>query len=77
MRWVLVLFLVLLSIPVAQVTADAWYGRRGPEFLVVPAPSDGEAGARAARSSFAPVRHSRFRLYDPLAPLFPPHAKTS
>jgi hypothetical protein len=77
MRWVLVLFLVLLSIPVAQVAADAWYGRPGPELLGAPLSSDGEVDARTARTSFAPVRHSRFRLYDPLTPLFPPHARTS
>ena len=77
MRWVLVFFLVLLSVPVAQVTADAWYGRPGPEFLIARASADAEAGPRAVRSTFAPVRHSRLRLYDPLAPLFPPRAKTS
>jgi hypothetical protein len=79
MRWVVVLFLVLLSIPVAQVAADAWYGRPGPELLMVPANGAAaeEDASRGAHSNFAPARHSRYRLYESFAPLFPPHTKTS
>ena len=34
MRWVIALFVALLSIPVAQVAADAWNERPGPQFSV-------------------------------------------
>jgi hypothetical protein len=36
MRWVIALFVALLSIPVAQVAADAWNDRAGPQFSVRP-----------------------------------------
>jgi hypothetical protein len=70
MRWVLALFLALLSIPVAQVAADAWNGRPGPRLSVMQPP------AAADGSHFAVTRHRHYRLYDPLAPWLPIRAKT-
>ena len=69
MRWVVALFLALLSIPVAQVAADAWSGRPGPELLA--------AGPRAEGSKLAPDRHSRHLLDESYSPWFPSRAKAS
>ncbi|HLH97307.1 MAG TPA: hypothetical protein VKW08_19520 [Xanthobacteraceae bacterium] len=73
MRWVVALFVALLSIPVAQVVADGWYGRPGPELLVVPAYGAGTEERtlpRAEHPNFNPARHSRYRLYGSFAPWF-------
>lgn len=68
MRWVVAFFLALVSIPVAQVTADAWEGRPGPHVSVVVF-SHSVSGIDLAKT-----RH--YRLYDPFAPWFPSRAKT-
>jgi hypothetical protein len=66
MRWVVAFFLALVSIPVAQVAADAWEGRPGPHVSVVFShPVDG--------IDVAKTHHHR--LYDPFAPWFPGKAK--
>jgi hypothetical protein len=70
MKWVFALFLALLSIPVAQVAADAWNGRPGPR-LSVTAPRAVESG-----TDFAATRHRHYRLYDPFSPWLPSRAKT-
>jgi hypothetical protein len=70
MRWIIALFLALLSIPLAQVAADAWNGRPGPHLSVIVPHADGGHAVAAAR-------HRHLRLYDPLAPLLPGRAKTS
>ena len=76
MRWVVALFVALLSIPVVQVAADAWYGRPGPELLVAHAYAAAEEDApRAAHPSFGATRRSHYRIYESFAPLFPPHTK--
>jgi hypothetical protein len=69
MRWVIVLFLALLAIPIAQVAADVWTGRPGPQLIILPAHAGNGPDLAAAR-------HRHFRLYDPLAPLLPGRAKT-
>ena len=66
MRWVIALFLALLSIPVVQVAADAWNGRPGPHLSLAPHAGGGP--------DLAASRH--YRLHDPLAPWFPGRAKT-
>ena len=70
MRWVIALFLALLSIPMAQVAADAWNDRPGPQLTV--RTTQGAGG-------LAVSRHRHIRLYDPLAPWLPVsnRAKTS
>jgi len=68
MRLVFAFFLALVSIPVAQVAADAWHGRPGPHVSGVSRPGSGP--------DFAKTRAIHYRLYDPLAPWFPTHAKT-
>jgi hypothetical protein len=70
MRWVIALFLALLSIPVAQVAADAWNGRPGPRFSAMALPH------AAAGPDLAATRHRHFWLYDPIAPRIPSRAKT-
>jgi hypothetical protein len=70
MRWVIAFFLALLSIPVAQVAADAWNGRPGPHFSGMASPRAG------AGPDLATTRHWHFRLYDPIAPRIPSRAKT-
>jgi len=69
MRWVIALFLALLSIPIAQVAADAWSGRPGPRLSVV-SPHAGSG------PELAVTRHRYYRLYDPIAPSLPGRAKT-
>jgi hypothetical protein len=66
MRWVVAFFLALVSVPVAQVAADAWHGRPGPHVSGVRSPGSGP--------DFAKSKH--YRLYDSLAPWFPARAKT-
>ena len=69
MRWVVAFFVALLSIPVAQVAADAWIGRPGPQLSIMsPHPGSGP--------DLAVTRHRYFRLYDPFAPWLPIRAKT-
>ena len=68
MRWVVAFFLALISIPVAQVAADAWNGRGGPHMSALPLRAG--SGPDFARSN----RH--YRLYDPFAPWFSTKAKT-
>jgi hypothetical protein len=70
MKWVIALFIALLSIPVAQVAADAWSGRPGPR-LPVTGPHRAGNGP-----DFAVTRHRLFHLYDPLSPWLPARAKT-
>ena len=70
MRWLVALFLALLSIPLAQIAADAWSGRPGA-YLSVMAPRADSGPALAA------TRHRHLRLYDPLAPWLTGRAKTS
>jgi hypothetical protein len=65
MRWVIAFFIVLVSIPAAQVAVDAWHGRPGLHLSVVPRGPD-----------LAVARRRHFRLYDPIAPWFPSRAKT-
>jgi hypothetical protein len=68
MRWVIALFVALISIPVVQVAADAWNGRPGPQISVSrPQPHGGP--------DLAVTKHHH-RLYDPLAPWVPSRAKT-
>jgi hypothetical protein len=70
MRWVIALFVALLSIPIAQVAADAWNDRPGPQF---------SARHRAGSGpDLAITRHHHLRLYDPIAPWLavPDRAKT-
>jgi hypothetical protein len=74
MRWVIALFLALLSIPVAQVAADAWNGRPGPHFSGI-APYDGSAHAGSG-PDIAVTHHRHYRLYDPFVPWIPSRAKT-
>jgi hypothetical protein len=69
MRWVIALFIALLSIPVVQVAADSRNGRSGPHLSVL-APHAGSGPDLAA------TRHHHYRLHDPLAPWFPGWAKT-
>ena len=69
MRWVIALFVALLSIPVAQVAADAWNGRPGPHV-------SGKAHPPGSGPEIAVTRHHHYRLYDPLAPWIPSHPKT-
>jgi hypothetical protein len=69
MKWVIALFLALLSIPVVQVAADAWSGRPGA-YLSVMRPQAGRG------LDFAVTRHHHFRLYDPIAPWLSGRAKT-
>jgi hypothetical protein len=69
MRWVIALFVALLSIPVAQVAADAWNGRPGPHV-------SGTAHPPGSGPEIAVTRHQHYRLYDPLAPWIPSHPKT-
>jgi hypothetical protein len=71
MRWVIALFVALLSIPVAQVAADAWNGRPGPQ-LTGMRPQPQQSGP-----DLAVTRHHHNRLYDPLSPWLPVRAKTS
>ena len=68
MRWVIALFVALLSIPVIQVAADAWNGRPGPHLSVMLPHVGGDA-------DLAATRHRYYRLYDPLT-WFPGRAKT-
>jgi hypothetical protein len=70
MRWVVALFLALLSIPVAQVAADAWNGRPGPRLSVLPPHAVGSG------PDFAATRHRHYRMYDPFAPWVPSREKT-
>jgi len=69
MRWVVALFLVLLSIPIAQIAADAWSGRPGPRLSVV-------SPHAVSGPDLAVTRHRHYRLYDPIAPWLPDRAKT-
>ena len=71
MRWVIALFLALLSIPLAQVAADAWNGRPGPRVSVMSAHAVGSGPDLAA------TRHRHYRPYDPFASWLPGRAKTS
>jgi hypothetical protein len=70
MKWVIALFVALLSIPVAQVAADAWNDRPGPQFSIHPHAGSG--------SDLAITRRHNLRLYDPIAPWLavPYRAKT-
>jgi hypothetical protein len=70
MRWMIALFLALLSIPLAQVATDAWSGRPGPHLSVMAPRADGGP-------TLAATRHRHLRLYDPIAPWLPGRAKTS
>jgi hypothetical protein len=70
MRWVIAFFVALLSVPVAQVAADAWNGRPGPYFAGMAPPPHAGAGP-----DLAVTRHQHYRLYDPLAPWIPSRAK--
>ena len=70
MKWVFALFLALLSIPVAQVAADAWNGRPGPRLSVI------SYHAVDNGPDFATTRHRHYRLYDPFSPWLPSRAKT-
>jgi hypothetical protein len=64
MRWVIALFIALLSIPIAQVAADAWNDRPGPRLSVRPHAGGGP--------DLAVTRHlHHMRLYDPIAPWLP------
>ncbi len=65
MRWVVAFFLALLSIPVAQVAADAWEGRPGPHMGLSPVVLSHPISVL----DLAKSRH-RTRPYDPLAPWF-------
>ena len=44
MRWIVAFFLALLSIPLAQVAADAWDGRPGPHMGLSPVALSHPAG---------------------------------
>lgn len=68
MRWVVALFLVLVTIPVAQVAADVWNGRPGPQLPVM----RHHAGSGP---DLAQTRH-HYRLYDPLGSWLPSRART-
>jgi hypothetical protein len=63
MKWVIALFVALLSIPIAQVAADAWNDRPGPQFSV-----RSHAGSGP---DLAITRHHHLRPYDPIAPWLP------
>lgn len=65
MRWVVAFFLALLSIPVAQVAADAWEGRPGPQMGLSTVALSHPAGALNLAKS-----HHHIRPYDPFAPWF-------
>jgi hypothetical protein len=69
MRWVIALFIALLSIPVAQVAADAWIGRPGPQWSA-------RSFHPGSGPDFAVSRHRHYQLYDPFAPWHPSRAKT-
>ncbi len=69
MRWVIALFVALLSIPVAQVAADAWNGQPGPKVA-------GTARPAGSGAELAVTRHQHYRIYDPLATRIPSHPKT-
>jgi hypothetical protein len=68
MRWVIALFVVLVTIPVAQVTADAWSGRPGPQLSVM--------RHRAGSGPDLTVSRRHHRLYDPLGSWLPGRAGT-
>jgi hypothetical protein len=57
MKWVIALFVALVTIPVAQVAADAWNGRPGPQLSVM------RHHAGGGRDLAATPHH--YRLYDP------------
>jgi hypothetical protein len=69
MRWVIAFFIALLTIPIAQVAADAWSGRPGPHLSVMPLHVSSHPG-------LAVSRNHHYRLYDPLAPWLPSRART-
>ena len=68
MRWVIALFVALVTIPVAQVAADAWTGRPGPQLSIMRHHAGGGA-------DLAATRH-RYRLYDPFGSWLPGRART-
>jgi hypothetical protein len=68
MRWVIALFVALVTIPIAQVAADAWNGRPGPYFSVMRHRAGGGLDLAAT------PRH--YRLNGPLAPWLPGRART-
>jgi hypothetical protein len=68
MRWMIAPFVALVAIPVAQVAADVWNGRPGPQ-LSVPRHHAGSGPDLAA------TRH-HYRLYDPLGLWLPGRART-
>jgi hypothetical protein len=70
MKLVIALFIALLSIPVAQVAADAWTGKPGPRLSVT------QSHRTPNGPDFAVTKHRLFLLYDPLSPWLPPRAKT-
>jgi hypothetical protein len=67
MRWVFALFFALVTIPVAQVAADAWNGRPGPHSIMWRHPGGGP--------DLAATRH-HYRLYDPFGSWLPIRART-
>jgi hypothetical protein len=69
MKWVIALFVALLSIPVAQVAADAWNGRSGPHLSVMRPRAD-------SGPDLAVTQHRHYRIYDPFALRVPGRAKT-
>jgi hypothetical protein len=81
MRWVIALFVALLSIPVAQVAADAWNGRPGPQLTAMRPPAQAQPQPlpqpQQNGADLVITRHPHNRLYDPLSPWLPVRAKTS
>jgi hypothetical protein len=73
MRWVIAFFLALAAIPAAQVAADAWHGRSGPDLLLLSRHHHGGAPYLAV------TRHRHLRSLDfigPYAPKAPGREKT-
>jgi hypothetical protein len=61
MKWVIVFFAALVAIPAAQVGADAWRGRAGPNFLLTPEQQDGGTKLVITKQR----RHHQRQLGDP------------
>ena len=75
MRWVVAFFFVLVSIPVAQVAADAWKGQPGPHVWGVSS-RIGNGRDHIRNGPDLAKTHHRNWPYDPFAPWFPTRAKT-
>lgn len=73
MKWLALLFVVLIAIPVAQTTADVRHGRTGPT-VCLPYHCYGNGSAMLFTKS---RRHDQKKFDDDLAARHPHHSKTS